>query len=159
MKFQRELVNSLRQLFKSCQYGKVETKPNGENLEGNAIIFTATHGVDVLSIQVYFDLVEGKPYCKILVEDVKGEFAKEALTALNAKAGKNDCLLDELVFRNTDYDFQLGGEEGSQVFLEMLENLVSLHARKRSADYYTPEYAEKLENAYTAIYEKLEKFL
>lgn len=80
----------------------------------------------MLSIQVYFDLVEGKPYCKILVEDTKGETAKEALTALNAKAGKNDYLLDELAFRNTEYDFQLGGEEGSQVFLEMLENLDKL---------------------------------
>lgn len=159
MKFQRELVNTLNSLFKSCQYGKVETKPNGENLEGNAIIFTATHGVDVLSIQVYFDQIEDKPYCKILVEDVKGELAKEALTALNAKAGKNDCLLDELVFRNTEYDFQLGGEEGSQVFLEMLEDLVSLHARKRNSEHYTPVYAEKLENAYASIYEKLEKFL
>ena len=132
MKFQRELVNYLRQLFKACQFGKVETKPNGENLEGNAIIFTATHGVDVLSIQVYFDLVEDKPYCKILVEDVKGELAKEALTSVNDKAVKNDYLLDELVFRNTEYDFQMGGEEGVYAFFNLLEFLVFLHGANRS---------------------------
>lgn len=158
MKFQRELINSLRQLFKSCQFGKVETKPNGENLEGNAIIFTATHGVDVLSIQVYFDLVEDKPYCKILVEDVKGELAKEALTSVNDKAIKNDYLLDELVFRNTEYDFQMGGEEGVYAFFNLLEFLVFLHGANRNSE-YSDDYAKELESAFDSIYEKLEKFL
>lgn len=158
MKFQNELINSLRQLFKSCQFGKVETKPNGENLEGNAIILTATHGVDVLSVQVYFDLVEDKPYCKILVEDVKGETAKDVLTSLNAKAVKNDYVLEELAFRNTEYDFQLGGEEGVYAFFNVLEFLVFLHGANRNSE-YSEDYAKELETAFDSIYEKLEKFL